>query len=119
MLDAKVWWPLFPLLLLVVIVSLTWALVLAVRGTRDRRATWLQGGAFTCYLLAAVAAIASERGVVSANLHRPFSLATQLCLFFALIHHWRSPHGGLRWLNAVAWAGILADTALHMLMVRR
>jgi hypothetical protein len=119
MLDAKVWWPLFPLLLLVVVVSLTWALVLAVRGTRDPRARWLQVGAFTCYLLAAVAAVASERGVVSANLHRPFSLATQLCLVLALMHHWRSPHRGLWWLNAVAWAGILADTALHVLMVRR
>ena len=119
MLDAKVWWPLFPLLLLIVIACLVWAMVLAVRGTRDRRARWLQVGALTCYLLAAVSAVASERGAVSANLHRPFSLATQLCLLLALIHHWKSPHRGLRWLNAVAWAGILADTALHVLMVSR
>jgi uncharacterized membrane protein len=119
MLDAKVWWPLFPLLLLIVIVCLTWALVLAVRGGYDPRARWLQVGAFTCYLLAAVSAVASERGAVSANLHRPFSLATQLCLLLALIHHWRSPRRALRWLNAAAWAGILADTALHVLMVRR
>lgn len=119
MLDAKVWWPLFPLLLLVVIVCLTWALVLAVRSPVDRRGRWLQLGAFGCYLLAAVSAVASERGAVSANLHRPFSLATQLCLLLALIHYWRSPHRSLLWLNAAAWAGILADTALHVLMVRR
>jgi hypothetical protein len=119
MLDPKVWWPLFPLLLLIVIVSLTWAVVLAVRGTQDRRARWLQIGAFACYLLAAVFAVASERGAVSANLHRPFSLATQLCLLLALIHHWRLAHRGLLWLNAAAWAGILADTALHVLMARR
>jgi len=37
----------------------------------------------------------------------------------ALVHHWRSPRRALRWLNAAAWAGILADTALHVLMVRR
>jgi len=119
MLDAKVWWPLFPLLLLIVIVCLTWALVLAVRGRHDPRARWLQAGAFTCYLLAAVSAVGSERGAVSPNLHRPFSLATQLCLLLALVHHWRSPRRSLRWLNAAAWAGILADTALHVLMVRR
>jgi hypothetical protein len=118
MLDAKVWWPLFPLLLLIVIVCLTWALVLVVRGRADLRARSLQAGAFTCYCLAAVSAIASERGAVSANLHRPFSLATQVCLLLALLHHWKSPRRSLLWLNAAAWAGILADTALHVLMVR-
>jgi hypothetical protein len=118
MLDAKVWWPLFPLLLLVVIICLTWALVVAVRRGSDVKARWLQTGAFVCYLLAAVSAIASERGAVSANLHRPFSLATQICLLWALIHHWKSGPSALRWLNALAWAGILADAALHVLMAR-
>ncbi|HEU4684804.1 MAG TPA: hypothetical protein VFS39_09920 [Nitrospira sp.] len=118
MLDAKVWWPLFPLLLLLVIVSLTWALVLVVRGRHDRRATWLQAGAFACYFLAAISAIASERGAVSANLHRPFSLLTQLCLLGALAHHWNGDRQALRWLNALAWAGILLDGALHFLMIR-
>jgi hypothetical protein len=119
MLDAKVWWPLFPLLLLIVIVCLTWALVVVVRGGYGARARWLQVGAFSGYFLAAVSAIASERGAVSANLHRPFSLATQLCLLLALLHHRKSPDRSLLWLNAAAWAGILADTALHLLMVRR
>jgi hypothetical protein len=118
MLDAKVWWPVFPLLLLVVIVCLTWALVLVVRAGNDVRARWLQIGAFGCYFLAAVSAVASERGLVSTNLHRPFSLATQLCLLLALIHQWTLPSRSLGWLNAIAWAGILADTALHVLMVR-
>src|SRR4029078_6504867 len=84
MLDAKVWWPLFPLLLLIVIVCLTWALVLVVRGRHDPRARWLQVGAFTCYLLAAVSAVGSERGAVSANLSRPFFLAAHVCLFLCL-----------------------------------
>jgi hypothetical protein len=119
MLDARVWWPLFPLLLLVVILSLTWALVAVVRQGERGRARWLQVGAFSCYLLAALSAIASERGVVSANLHRPFSILTQLCLLFALIHHWKQSPRSLLWLNAVAWAGILADASLHYLVVRR
>jgi hypothetical protein len=118
MLDARIWWPLFPLLLLIVIVCLTWALVLVVRGRDDLRARWLQIGAFTCYFLAAASAVASERGLVSANLHRPFSLLTQLCLFGALLHHWKGSHSAMRWLNGIAWAGILTDTALHVLMVR-
>ena len=118
MLDAKVWWPLFPLLLLLVIVSLTWALIVVIRGRKDTRATSLQIGAFTCYFLAATSAIASERGMVSANLHRPFSILTQLCLLGALTYHWKDDRKGLRWLNGIAWAGILADGALHYLMVR-
>ncbi len=118
MLDAKVWWPLFPLLLLVVIICLSWALVVVVRAGNDLRARWLQIGAFAFYFLAAASAVASERGMVSANLHRPFSILTQLCLFGALLHHWNGRSPSLRWLNGVAWAGILADGALHFLMVR-
>ncbi len=118
MLDARVWWPLFPLLLLVVIVCLTWALVVVVRRGEKGKGRWLQIGALSCYFLAALSAIASERGVVSAHLHRPFSLLTQLCLLLALIHYWRHSHRSLLWLNAVAWAGIVADTSLHYLVVR-
>jgi hypothetical protein len=118
MLDAKVWWPLFPLLLLIVVICLTWALVVVIRRDSDPKGRWLQIGAFTCYTLAAISAVASERGLVSANLHRPFSLLTQLCLALALIHHWRAKNRSLQWLNAVAWGGILSDTALHVLMVR-
>ncbi len=118
MLDARVWWPLFPLLLLVVVVCLTGALVVAIRRDADFKTRWIQIGAFSCYLLAAVSAVASERGLVSANLHRPFSLLTQVCLLMALIHHWRSGNTSLRWLNGIAWAGILSDAALHLVMVR-
>src|SRR5262245_66498816 len=107
MLYAKIWLPLFPLLLLIVIVCLTWALVIVIRRGTDARARWLQVGAFSCYALAAVSAIASERGLVSANLHRPFSLLTQLCLLGALLHHWKETKSSLRWFNGLAWAGIL------------
>lgn len=119
MLDGRIWWPLFPLLLLVVVVSLTWALVAAVRGGQRGKALWLQIGAFGCYLMAAVSAVASERGAVPVNLHRPFSLATQLCLLLLILHHRKGASSRLMWLNAIAWAGILADTALHYLVVRR
>ena len=117
MLDPKVWWPLFPLLLLIVIVCLTWALVVVVRGSKDPRARWLQIGAFACYFLAAASAIASERGLVSVNLHRPFSILAQLCLFGALLHHWNASSSVLRWLNGGAWLGILLDTGLHYMMI--
>src|SRR5687768_1395142 len=119
MLDAKVWWPLFPLLLLLVIVCLTWALVIAVRGHADTRAKWLQLGAFARYVIDAVSAVASERGAISANRPRPFALATQLCLPLALVHHRKSPQRPLRWLNAAAWGGSLADTGLRVPVVRQ
>ncbi len=114
-LNARVLWPLFPLLLLVVVVCLTWALVYVVRKSRGTTAIWLQAAALGCYLLAAVAAIASEQHMVSANLHRPFSLLTQLAIAVALFHVWRQRDRPPVLLNLAAWAAILADTALHSL----
>lgn len=118
MLSAKVLWPLFPLLLLVVVVCLTWALVRAVRRRSGIKTLWLQTAALGFYVLAAVAAIASERGTVSAHLHRPFSLLTQLAIALALFHLWGRGESVLMRLNVCAWAAILTDTALHYLLVR-
>jgi hypothetical protein len=116
-LSAKVLWPLFPLLLLIVVVCLTWALVYVVRRSRGATAIWLQGAALGCYLSAAVAAIASERGAMSANIHRPFSLLTQLAIAVALFRVCGREQL-LVVLNVGAWAAILADTALHYLLTR-
>lgn len=117
MLDPKVWWPLFPLLLLIVVVCLTWATVYVVRKAREARTVWLQSGALIFYLLAAAAAIASERGMVSADTHRPFSLLTQIAIVGVLVLSWKKGDRPLLYLNAGAWAAILADTALHFLMI--
>lgn len=115
MLSAKVLWPLFPLLLLVVVACLTWALVHAVRAARGKAAIGLQGLALTCYLMAAVAAIASERGGLSRHVHRPFSLLTQLAIAGALYHVWRKDRS-LVTLDCIAWGAILTDTALHYVL---
>lgn len=117
-LSAKVFWPLFPLLMLVVIVALTWALVYAVRRAKGTTAVWLQALALGFYLLAAVAALASERRALSAHVHRPFSLLTQLAIAAALYYVWRRGERRLIVLNIIAWAAILADTALHYVMTR-
>jgi hypothetical protein len=114
-LSAKVLWPLFPLLLLVVVISLTWAFVRAVRRNEGTAAIWLQGSALVCYVIAAVAAIASERGAMSRHVHRPFSLLTQMAVAVALYHVWRKDRS-LVALNLVAWGAILTDTALHYLL---
>ncbi len=116
-LSAKVLWPLFPLLLLIVVVCLTWAMVYVVRRSRGATAIWLQGAALGCYLFAAVAAIASEQGAMSANIHRPFSLLTQLAIAVALFRVWGREQP-LVILNIGAWTAILADTALHYLLTR-
>ncbi len=118
MLNAKVLWPLFPLLLLVVVVSLTWALVAVVRQSAGAKAMWVQTGALICYLLAAVTAISSEHGRAPVNLHRPFSFLAQVCIALALAYHWRTGSRTFLWLNGIAWAAILADTALHYLLAR-
>jgi len=114
-LNARVLWPLFPLLLLIVVVCLTWALVYVVRRSSGAMAIWLQAVALGCYLLPAAAAIASERHLVSASLHRPFSLLTQLAIAAALFHVWRHKDRPRLFLNMAAWVAILADTALHSL----
>ena len=116
MLDPKLWWPLFPLLLLVVVVCLTWATVYVVRNARGSRTIWIQTGALTFYLLAAAAAIGSEKGLVPSDTHRPFSLLTQVAIVAVMVLNWRTGDKPLLALNGAAWAAILADTALHFLM---
>jgi uncharacterized membrane protein YhaH (DUF805 family) len=118
MLDPKIWWPLFPLLLLLVIVCLTWALVGVVRWRDKTPAIWFQLAAFTSYIAAAVAAIASERGSAAVSLHRPFSIMAQLSIAVAIIHYWRAGRIAQIWINGAAWGAILMDTALHYLMAR-
>ncbi len=84
-LSAKTLWPLFPLLLLVVAVCLTWAFVAVVRQSREKRMIWVQGAALLFYLLAAASAIASEGGGMSANVHRPFSILTQVMIVVSIV----------------------------------
>jgi len=114
--SAKTLWPLFPLLLLVVVVCLTWAFVFAVRRSKISWTGWVQGGALGCYLLAAVTAIASEGGTLSANVHRPFSLLSQILILISVYRLWGQGERLIVALNLVAWGAILSDTALHYLL---
>ena len=116
LLSAKTLWPLFPLLLLVVVVCLTWAFVFAVRRSKISWTEWIQGGALGCYLLAAVTAIASEGGAISANAHRPFSLLSQILILMSVYRLWGQGERLLVALNLVSWGAILSDTALHYLL---
>ena len=119
-LDPRIWWPLFPLLLLVVIVALSASLVWAIRRKASRKDVAMQSLALACYLFTAVVAIASEsRGGISPAVHRLPSLLTQAILFAQLVRIWsRLDARPLRVLNLIAWGAILADTALHYIMAR-
>lgn len=119
-LDARIWWPLFPLLLLIVIVALSAALVWVIRRKAPTTDLVMQSLAFACYLFTAVVAIASESGSgVSAHVHRLPSLLTQAIVLAQLVRIWgRAEVRPLRVLNMIAWGAILADTALHYVMVR-
>jgi hypothetical protein len=110
--SAKTLWPLFPLLLLVVVVCLTWAFVAAVRGRKGPYLMGYQSGAF------AVSAMASEGGGLSVNIHRPFSILTQVMIALALYQSWKMGDRKMIGLNIIGWGAILADTALHFLLVR-
>ena len=117
-LSAKTLWPLFPLLLLVVVVCLTWAFVKAVRRSKNSWTGWVQGGALGCYLMAAITAIASEGGAISAHIHRPFSLLSQIFILISVFCLWGKGERLLVGLNLTAWGAILSDTALHYLLAR-
>jgi hypothetical protein len=116
--SAKTLWPLFPLLLLVVVVCLTWAFVAAVRGRKGPYLMGYQAGALFLYILTAVSAMASEGGGLSVNIHRPFSILTQVMLALALYQSWKMGDRKMIGLNIIGWGAILADTALHFLLVR-
>jgi len=119
-LDARTWWPLFPLLLLIVIGALSTGVVWAIRRKVPRIDVAMQTAALGCYLFTAVVAVANEGGgAVSANIHRLPSLLTQIVLFVQLVRIWKRPDvRPLRMANVIAWGAILADTALHYVMVR-
>ena len=116
-LSGKTWWPLFPMLLLLVVTALSAAVVLAVKGKVATADVGIQVTALVCYLLTAVVALASESGVPSPHIHRLPSLLTQAILLVQLVRTWRREHGrSLRALNLIALGGILSDTALHYLV---
>jgi hypothetical protein len=117
LLNAKVWWPLFPLLLLLVIASLSAAIVWVVKKKTEKADVVIQVLALVCYLFTAVVAMASEGGALSPHVHRLPSLVTQAFLLTQLVRVWHRDHARpLRVLNLIAWGGILADTALHYLL---
>ena len=115
-LNGKVWRPLFPLLLLVVVTALSAAVIWSVKGKAAKTDVVLQVLALVCYLLTAVVAMASENGSLSPHVHRLPSLLTQAILLAQLVRIWSRDVRTLRTLNLIAWGGILADTALHYLI---
>jgi hypothetical protein len=119
-LDARVWWPLFPLMLLVVVVALSAGLVWVIRKKAPTTDVVMQSLALAAYLFTAVVAVASEGGGrVPVYVHRLPSLLTQAVLVVQLVRIWRRADAKpLRLYNLVAWGAILADTGLHYLMAR-
>jgi hypothetical protein len=116
-LSGKVWWPLFPLLLLIVVLALSAAVVWTIRKKAAKADILVQMLALFCYVFTAVVAVASEGGSVSPNVHRLPSLLTQAVLLAQLTRIWkREGTRPLRTLNIIAWGAILADTALHYLI---
>lgn len=120
-LNPRIWWPLFPLLLLIVIIALSMGLVWAVRKRSRGSDVGMQALALGCYLFTAVVAIASEGGgAVSANLHRVPSVLTQLIILTQVVRLWKRRDAKLLMAaNLIALAAILGDTALHYLMAKR
>jgi hypothetical protein len=68
--------------------------------------------------MAAVTAIASESGALSAHIHRPFSFLSQIFIVISVFRLWGKGERLLVGLNLTAWGAILADNGLHYLLAR-
>ncbi|MBI3804263.1 MAG: hypothetical protein HY282_10940 [Nitrospirae bacterium] len=108
--SAKVWWPLFPLLFVIVLVSLITALVRLKRTGGASRLEWTTVSlALLFYFL--TFALGRWRW-----LHMPMSNIAELFILFNAVHFFRKGQPKIAWLNIIALAAIATDFALHFIL---
>ncbi|MCG3114543.1 MAG: hypothetical protein LLH30_02565 [Candidatus Manganitrophus sp. SA1] len=110
--SVKVWWPLFPLLFLIVLVCLITALVRVKRRGGTTRNGWLALSlALFFYLMTWVVGEMGMRW-----LHMPVSNIAELFILFNIVYFTRMGWKDIAWLNVVALVAIAADFALHYIL---
>lgn len=110
--SVKVWWPLFPLLFLIVLICLITALVRAKRRGATTGKEWLVlSFAIFFYLMTWVV---GEMGM--RHLHMPVSNIAEFFILFNIFYFARKGWKDIAWLHGVALAAIAADFALHFIL---
>ena len=108
--SVKTWWPLFPLLFLIVITCLSAAIVKLYRSGNGTRTEWfgLQGALLFYFL---TFALGRWRW-----LHMPMSNLAEIFILFNIITFFRHNRSKIALMNAIALAAIGSDFALHHLL---
>ncbi len=108
---VQTWWPLFPLLFLVVLTCLITALLQLAR-RRGSRLEWITSAAALLFYFLTFA-LGRWRW-----LHMPMSNIAEVLMLYNVLHFSRRGRGRIAWLNAGALAAILADFTLHLVLRR-
>ena len=108
--SAKVWWPLFPLLFVIVLACLFTALYRFARRGGGRRIEWATLSLsllfyFLTFLLGRWRA-----------LHMPVSNVAELLMLYNVIHFFRIGRREIAWLNVIALIAVGIDFFLHHAM---
>ena len=108
--TAAVWWPLFPLLFVIVLASLITALVRLKRAGEATQLEWITVSlALFFYFL--TFALGRWRW-----LHMPMSNIAEFFILFNAVYFFRKGWRRIAWLNVIALVSIATDFALHFIL---
>jgi hypothetical protein len=107
--SLKVWWPLFPLLFLVVMTCLIMA-ILRLSRIKAARVEWISViSALLFYFLT----FALGRWPW---LHMPIANVAELFMLYNAVHFFRAGRKDIAWLNTIALIAVVIDFALHYIL---
>jgi hypothetical protein len=107
--PLKTWWPLFPLLFLIVLTCLITATVRLARTKADRIEWATTVSALFFYFL--TFALGRWRW-----LHMPLSNVAELIILYNAVHFFRTGRKDIAWLNIISLVAIGLDFALHYIL---
>ncbi len=108
--SAKVWWPLFPILFLIVLASLIISIASLYKSGKGTRKGWLGlGFALLFYIL--TFALGRWRW-----LHMPLSNIAELIMVFNVYYFFKHNQKEIAWCNITALIAIVFDFALHYIL---
>jgi len=108
--SAKVWWPLFPLLFVIVLAALISAIVRLKRSGKGTKQGWRSLLlAFLFYVL--TFALGRWRW-----LHMPLSNIAELFMLYNVYYFFKQKQKDIAWCNVIALVSIAIDFALHFVL---
>ncbi|MFQ5543917.1 MAG: hypothetical protein ACE5FY_06150 [Nitrospiria bacterium] len=108
--SAKVWWPLFPLLFVIVLAALIMAIIRYSKSGKGTRKGWIGlGMALLFYVL--TFALGRWRW-----LHMPLSNIAELFMIYNAYTFFKARERYIAWCNVIALIAIGIDFALHFIL---